>query len=251
MSVGIVSFSTLATTLVNLTEVTYASVRQTLVEKLPTEADGVTAIGKALLEALKLLENAGDPRGGVLILVSDGVENQEPLMADVKHTLLEKGVILHVILISDYADKNMIELSAAIGGQAFFDPGTPDTTDLQSALRTIVSDDDVSSPGAAPVQVGTWTIIMKNQGQSTVVTNVAVTSKSPSEEIYPIRARTFLSQHQIDFNADSSTMRLVVRAQVTKGYTLLIGVKVEVQLGTLPWKLMKDDGLGMSNDAVF
>ena len=46
-------------------------------------------------------------------------------------------------------------------------------------------------------------------------------------------------------------MRLVVRAQVTKGYTLLIGVKVEVQVGTLPWKLMKDDGLGMSNDAVF
>ncbi len=54
MSVGIVSFSTLATTLVNLTEVTSASVRQTLVEKLPTEADGVTAIGKALLEALKV-----------------------------------------------------------------------------------------------------------------------------------------------------------------------------------------------------
>ena len=74
-------------------------------------------------------------------------------MADVKDTLLEKGVILHVILISEYADKDMIKLSAAVGGKAFFDAGTPDTTDLQSALRTIVSDDDVSSPGAAPVQV--------------------------------------------------------------------------------------------------
>ena len=101
----------------------------------------------------QLLENAGDPRRGVLILVSDGMENQNPPMADVKDTLLEKGVILHVILISECADKDMIKLSAAVGGKAFFDAGTTDTTDIQSALRTIASDDDVSSPGAAPVQV--------------------------------------------------------------------------------------------------
>ena len=37
---------------------------------------------------------------------------------------------------------------------------------------------------------------------------------------------------------------------MTTGYTLLIGAKVEVQVETLPWKLMKDDGLGMSNYAV-
>lgn len=91
----------------------------------------------------------------MLILVSDGKENRNPRMADVKPTLLEKGVVLHVILISDAADKNMIELSASTGGKAFFDSGAPDSTDLQSALRTIVFDDDVSAPGVAPVQVDT------------------------------------------------------------------------------------------------
>ena len=35
-----------------------------------------------------------------------------------------------------------------------------------------------------------------------------------------------------------------MRAEVKKGYSPVIGAKVEVQVGTLPWKLMKDDGLG-------
>lgn len=42
-----------------------------------------------------------------------------------------------------------------------------------------------------------------------------------------------------------------MRAQVKKGYTPVIGAKVEVQVGSLPWKPMKDDGLGKSNKAEF
>ena len=76
-------------------------------------------------------------------------------MDDVKPSLLAKGVTLHVILISDGADPGMIALAASTGGKAFFDSGTPDTTDLQSALRTVVSEDDASSPGFSPVVVST------------------------------------------------------------------------------------------------
>jgi len=39
-----------------------------------------------------------------------------------------------------------------------------------------------------------------------------------------------------------------VRAEVKKGYAPVIGAKVEVQVGTLPWRLMKDDGVGKNNN---
>ena len=49
---------------------------------------------------------------------------------------------------------------------------------------------------------------------------------------------------QYSLSTDPSTLQLIVRAQVKKGYTPVIGAKVEVQVGSSPWKLMKDDGLG-------
>ena len=45
--------------------------------------------------------------------------------------------------------------------------------------------------------------------------------------------------------SDSSTLKMIVRADVRKGYAPVIGAKVEVQVGSSPWKPMKDDGLGM------
>ena len=35
-----------------------------------------------------------------------------------------------------------------------------------------------------------------------------------------------------------------MRAEVKKGYAPVIGAKVEVQVGTLLWRVMKDDGVG-------
>ena len=35
-----------------------------------------------------------------------------------------------------------------------------------------------------------------------------------------------------------------MRAEIRKEYSPLIGAKVEVQVGSLPWKLLNDDGVG-------
>lgn len=53
-----------------------------------------------------------------------------------------------------------------------------------------------------------------------------------------------LQQLSVPLAADSSALKVVVRAQVKKGYAPVVGAKVEFQFGSLPWKLMKDDGLG-------
>ena len=101
-----------------------------------------------------MLEENGDAKGGILIVVTDGDENFEPYVDDVRQTLVDKGVTLHVILITDDAEKNLINVAASTGGISFFDSGTFESTDLQSALRSIVSEEESSLPGTAPVDVG-------------------------------------------------------------------------------------------------
>ena len=54
-------------------------------------------------------------------------------------------------------------------------------------------------------QVGRWTVILENHGESTTSTQLLVTSKSPTVDSYPIRTRAFLSQHNIDFNGMTIT----------------------------------------------
>ena len=45
-------------------------------------------------------------------------------------------------------------------------------------------------------------------------------------------------------SSDKATLKLIVRAEVRKGYSPLIGANVEVKVGSLQWKLMNDDGVG-------
>ena len=45
-------------------------------------------------------------------------------------------------------------------------------------------------------------------------------------------------------HSDNETWKVIVTAEVTRGYTPVTGVKVELQVGSSPWKQMKDDGIG-------
>ena len=45
-------------------------------------------------------------------------------------------------------------------------------------------------------------------------------------------------------SSDEATLKLIVRAEVRKGYSPLIEAKVEVKVGSLRWKFMNDDGVG-------
>ena len=97
--------------------------------------------------------NGGSASGGTLILVSDGGENKAPTIRAVTPTLKKKSVTVHTILISNNADAKLVKLAADTKGRSFFDTGSIDTTDLLSAFRSTVNDEDSGSPGAAPVEV--------------------------------------------------------------------------------------------------
>ncbi|KAK2175750.1 hypothetical protein NP493_711g03078 [Ridgeia piscesae] len=326
-SVGIVTFSSGAYTVSQLTKITNATVRRHLASKLPSGTGGTTAIGSGLLTGVEVLEaNGGSASGGTLILVSDGGENKAPTIRAVTPTLKKKSVTVHTILISNNADAKLVKLAADTKGKSFFDTGSIDTTDLLSAFRSTVNDEDSGSPGAAPVEilleslwiagndvvnksmsidssvgrnteftfsypgttftldvvvispsgvnytaghdtkatkqltiaindteVGLWTVVLRNLGSTSTNTQLLVTSMAPSDDSYPIRLWTHLSHQEVNFK-DPSTLKLIVRADLRKGYEPVIGAKVEVQVGSLPWKPMTDDGLGVDeigNDGFY
>ena len=97
--------------------------------------------------------NGTSASGGVLILVSDGKQNEGPTIERVTPTLMQKSVTVHTILISGKADMKMINLATNTRGRSFFDSGSINTTDLLSAFKATVDEEDSGSPGAAPVEV--------------------------------------------------------------------------------------------------
>ena len=53
-----------------------------------------------------------------------------------------------------------------------------------------------------------------------------------------------LSELILCSHSDKSTFKVIVKTEVTRGYDGVVGAKVEVQAGSMPWKQMKDDGIG-------
>ena len=60
--------------------------------KVPTTTKDNTCIGCGLNEAIGILKSAGKAEGGVIILVTDGMENHHPYINDVFANVKATGV---------------------------------------------------------------------------------------------------------------------------------------------------------------
>ena len=54
----------------------------------------------------------------------------------------------------------------------------------------------------------------------------------------------FVSCNIFVLSGPQSSLKLVVGVEVMKGYEPIIGAKVEVQVGSTPWKPLNDNGQG-------
>ncbi|KAK3586501.1 hypothetical protein CHS0354_033524 [Potamilus streckersoni] len=115
---GIVSFSNSATTLTPLREIkndTDRHILQNITSSL--FASGGTGIGQGLLNAKLLFESSGmSTRESEIILLTDGEENIPPYIANVTDALIEAGIVVHTISITEDAQKNLKDLAQATGG---------------------------------------------------------------------------------------------------------------------------------------
>lgn len=131
IQLGIVSFSSWASTLQDVVEVNSAS-RKDLVQAIDMlDAMGGTAIGQGLLEGLKALKKDGhSAEGGTLILMTDGGENLPPYMFDVLPDLLKEHVRVHTLALGGSADEKLEKLSEATRGKTYFFKDFQNNTEL-------------------------------------------------------------------------------------------------------------------------
>ncbi|XP_049275847.1 calcium-activated chloride channel regulator 1-like [Rhipicephalus sanguineus] len=148
LEVGLVVFSSRAYEKATLTSINQ-STREELVAKVrQLGASGDTCIGCALRHALEMFqENGQSAAGSVIILMTDGGENEGPYINEVLHQLIGAQVVVNTIVFGTEAEKKLEELSLLTGGKAFAlrDGQSSATTALESAFldsTTAILDDD-------------------------------------------------------------------------------------------------------------
>ncbi|KAL3846502.1 hypothetical protein ACJMK2_017482, partial [Sinanodonta woodiana] len=142
---GIVSFSTVSTTLAPLREIKNDTDRQILKNIISSlSALGGTGIGQGLLNAKLLFESSGmSTRESEIILLTDGEETIEPFIANVTGELIEAGIVVHTIAVTGDAQKNLKDLAQATGGTFVTFLGDQSVTFIDVLSQVIISSDAI------------------------------------------------------------------------------------------------------------
>ncbi|KAL3248015.1 hypothetical protein MRX96_056735 [Rhipicephalus microplus] len=149
LETGLVVFHSSAYEQSSLTPLNDSSARQELVAKVEKlQADGGTCIGCALRLALQMFQaNEQSAAGSVIILMTDGEENNSPYIRDVLNDLIDAQVVVNTIAFGMNAAERLEELARQTGGKAFAlrDGESSATIALESAFldaTTAMMDDD-------------------------------------------------------------------------------------------------------------
>ncbi|KAH6933999.1 hypothetical protein HPB50_019392 [Hyalomma asiaticum] len=118
---AIITFSTNATVHHPLMSVD-ADTRQGFLDTIKElKPDRRTCIGCGLQEALEVLTTRDEtPEGGIIVLMSDGGENESPKLSDVMPLLTAAKVEVSTLALGAMAEENLEKLATATRGKAFF-----------------------------------------------------------------------------------------------------------------------------------
>ncbi|XP_042855744.1 calcium-activated chloride channel regulator 1-like [Penaeus japonicus] len=124
-SVAIVRFDSTATLLANLTQIGSEEDRKSLANQIHTNNNGGTSIGAGLQMAVELLEGRADKN---VFLITDGEENESPMIADVMDDVISKKFCVSTMALGSNAAKDLEKLA-----------------DLTKCPSYTVNDNDVSN----------------------------------------------------------------------------------------------------------
>ncbi|XP_075526665.1 calcium-activated chloride channel regulator 1-like [Dermacentor variabilis] len=120
---AIVKFSRVAEVQHPMTTVNKATVGGFRVAVNNMSTAGGTCIGCALEKALEVLRSVNEtPEGAVIVLLTDGSENEHPYIDDVLPQLLEEKVEVLAMAIGDKAEDKLEKTATATKGKTFFFP---------------------------------------------------------------------------------------------------------------------------------
>ncbi|XP_077497419.1 calcium-activated chloride channel regulator 1-like isoform X2 [Amblyomma americanum] len=120
LEAGIVTFSTGVDSVSPLTPMQTSVRKQYAGEVAQLTTSGMTCIGCALRKALEMFkENKQSTEGSVIILMTDGEENQSPRIADVVDELIAARVVVNTIAFGTSAEQTLEDLARRTGGKPF------------------------------------------------------------------------------------------------------------------------------------
>ncbi|XP_052784082.1 calcium-activated chloride channel regulator 4A-like isoform X2 [Mya arenaria] len=117
---GIVWFSRSATQKNEIVQITDDSVREKLIQKLPSNGRGGTCIGCGISLAIQMLEATfTSMKGCEIILMSDGKDGNANQLTTATQKAISNGVVITAVSISQAADPRMINIASDTGGKHF------------------------------------------------------------------------------------------------------------------------------------
>jgi len=138
--VGVVRFSAISSDstyiVQEITPVTEEN-RNNITDKVDKlTALGGTCLGSGILKGLEAFTNYNQAEGGVMIFLTDGIFSCEggPDIAAVIDKVVNQNVRVVTIAFGKSADKNIEDLAARTGGQAYFVPDDSGPGDINNAL---------------------------------------------------------------------------------------------------------------------
>ncbi|XP_026116800.1 calcium-activated chloride channel regulator 1-like [Carassius auratus] len=135
-SVGIVQFSTKASTLRNLTTIDSDTTRENLIKLLPIEADGTTNMCLGLSQGLQILrEDNGDALGDEIIFLTDGQATDN--ITDCVPSAIQSGAIIHTLAFGKSASHALTEMAKKTGGKFLSSNDKTTSNQLMDAFASI------------------------------------------------------------------------------------------------------------------
>uniref|UniRef100_A0A2K6U4C3 Chloride channel accessory 4 n=1 Tax=Saimiri boliviensis boliviensis TaxID=39432 RepID=A0A2K6U4C3_SAIBB len=135
--VGMVHFDSTATIINKLIQVISSNERNTLLEKLPTYAQGGTSICSGIKSAFQVIgELYSQLDGSEIVLLTDGEDNTASSCID---EVKQSGAIVHFIALGKDADEAVIEMSNITGGSHFYASDEAQNNGLIDAFGALTS----------------------------------------------------------------------------------------------------------------
>ncbi|XP_052433056.1 calcium-activated chloride channel regulator 1 [Carassius gibelio] len=190
-SVGIVQFSTKASTLRNLTTIDSDTTRENLIKLLPKLAAGSTNMCLGLSQGLQVLrEDNGDALGDEIIFLTDGQATDR--IADCVPSAIQSGAIIHTLAFGNSASYVLTEMANKTGGKFLSSNDDTTSNQLMDAFASItLSTGDYTNE---PVQLESIGARTSNWFNGTVSVDQTVGNKTSFVIIYGISSPSIYIQ---------------------------------------------------------
>jgi calcium-activated chloride channel regulator 4 len=136
--VGMVHFNSTASIESELIQIKGNTERNTLLEELPSVADGGTSICSGIQAAFQVIEKKNSQLdGSEIVLLTDGEDNTAGSCVE---TVKQSGVIIHLIALGPDADAAVTEMSDITGGKHFLATDVAENNGLIDAFGSLTSE---------------------------------------------------------------------------------------------------------------